>query len=96
LSRPGNAGSSLREDAFQHSGGQGEGRYVIGLAKEGNKDIEKQASRVIYIPECMDEVARCFPSCLQLLAYDIATLRGCDIDQAEEPGEIGNGGVNLI
>ncbi len=58
------------------------GAYVIGLAKEGNKDIEKQASRVIYIPDCMDEVTPLLSVVpLQLLAYNIAKLRGCDIDK---------------
>jgi glucosamine--fructose-6-phosphate aminotransferase (isomerizing) len=58
------------------------GAYVIGLAKEGNKDIEKQADKVIYIPDCMDEVAPLLSVVpLQLLAYDIAKLRGCDIDK---------------
>ncbi|HYE67351.1 MAG TPA: SIS domain-containing protein, partial [Anaerovoracaceae bacterium] len=58
------------------------GATVIGLAKEGNKDIEKQANKVIYIPECMDEVTPLLSVVpLQLLAYDIAKLRGCDIDK---------------
>jgi glucosamine--fructose-6-phosphate aminotransferase (isomerizing) len=58
------------------------GAYVIGLAKEGNRDIEKQADRVIYIPECMDELTPLLAVVpLQLLAYDIAKLRGCDIDK---------------
>lgn len=58
------------------------GAYVIGLAKEGNRDIEKQANKVIYIPDCMDEVAPLLSVVpLQLLAYDIAKLRGCDIDK---------------
>ena len=58
------------------------GAYVIGLAKEGNKDIERQANRVIYIPDCMDEVAPLLSVVpLQLLAYNISKLRGCDIDK---------------
>lgn len=58
------------------------GAYVIGLAKEGNRDIEKQANKVIYIPDCMDEIAPLLSVVpLQLLAYDIAKLRGCDIDK---------------
>lgn len=58
------------------------GAYVIGLAKEGNRDIEKQANRVIYIPDCMDEIAPLLSVVpLQLLAYHIAKLRGCDIDK---------------
>jgi len=58
------------------------GAYVIGLAKEGNKNIEKQANKVIYIPDCIDEITPLLSVVpLQLLAYDIAKLRGCDIDK---------------
>ena len=58
------------------------GAYVIGLAKEGNREIEKQANQVAYIPGCMDEVAPLLSVVpLQLLAYHIAKLRGCDIDK---------------
>lgn len=58
------------------------GANVIGLVKEGNKEIEKQASRVIYIPDCIDEITPLLSVVpLQLLAYDIAKLRGCDIDK---------------
>ncbi len=58
------------------------GAIVIGLAKEGNKDIEKQADKVIYIPDCMDEVTPLLSVVpLQLLSYHIAVLRGCDVDQ---------------
>ncbi len=58
------------------------GAYVIGLAKEGNKEIEKQANKVIYIPDCMDELTPLLSVVpLQLLAYNIAKLRGCDIDK---------------
>ncbi|MBR0598190.1 glutamine--fructose-6-phosphate transaminase (isomerizing) [Sinanaerobacter chloroacetimidivorans] len=58
------------------------GAYVIGLAKENNREIEKQSNRVIYIPECMDEITPLLSVVpLQILAYDIAKLRGCDIDK---------------
>lgn len=58
------------------------GAYVIGLAKECNKEIEKQADRVIYIPDCMDEVSPLLSVVpLQILAYYIAKERGCDIDK---------------
>lgn len=58
------------------------GAYVIGLAKEGNRDIERQSNRVIYIPDCMDDIAPLLSVVpLQLLAYNIAKLRGCDIDK---------------
>ncbi|MBE6031423.1 MAG: glutamine--fructose-6-phosphate transaminase (isomerizing) [Clostridiales bacterium] len=58
------------------------GAYVIGVAKDGNKDIEKQADKTIYIPECIDEITPLLSVVpLQLLAYYIAKLRGCDIDK---------------
>ncbi|MDD3168355.1 MAG: glutamine--fructose-6-phosphate transaminase (isomerizing) [Eubacteriales bacterium] len=58
------------------------GANVIGLAKQGNKEIEKQAAKVIYIPDCMDEITPLLSVVpLQLLAYNIAKLRGCDIDK---------------
>ncbi|WP_027399199.1 glutamine--fructose-6-phosphate transaminase (isomerizing) [Anaerovorax odorimutans] len=58
------------------------GAYVIGLAKENNKDIETQSDRVIYIPQCMDEVSPLLSVVpLQILAYYISKLRGCDIDK---------------
>lgn len=58
------------------------GAYVIGLAKENNKEIERQSDKVIYIPECMDEITPLLSVIpLQILAYHIAKLRGCDIDK---------------
>ena len=58
------------------------GAYVVGLAKKNNTEIEKQASQVIYIPECADEITPLLSIVpLQILAYYIAKLRGCDIDK---------------
>jgi len=58
------------------------GAYVIGLAKESNTDIEKQSDEVIYIPDCMDEVTPLLSVVpLQMFAYYVAKLRGCDIDK---------------
>jgi glucosamine--fructose-6-phosphate aminotransferase (isomerizing) len=58
------------------------GAYVIGLAKAGRREIEKQADEVIYIPDCADEVTPILAVVpLQLLAYHVAKLRGCDIDK---------------
>jgi len=58
------------------------GAYVIGVAKEGNKEIETQADQSIYIPKAPDELTPllCVVP-LQQLAYYIAKLRGCDIDK---------------
>jgi glucosamine--fructose-6-phosphate aminotransferase (isomerizing) len=58
------------------------GAYVVALAKEGNKEAEKTADRVIYIPDTLDEltpVLAVIP--LQLFAYHIAVARGCDVDK---------------
>lgn len=58
------------------------GAYIIGIAKESNKAIEKQADDVIYIPDCADEVTPVLAVVpLQLLAYYVAKLRGCNIDK---------------
>ena len=58
------------------------GAFVVGIAKENNIDIEFQSEAVIYIPECMDELTPLLSIVpLQLLAYYIAKLRGCDIDK---------------
>ena len=58
------------------------GAFVVGIAKENNIDIEAQSEAVIYIPECMDEITPLLSIVpLQILAYYIAKLRGCDIDK---------------
>ncbi len=58
------------------------GAYVVAVAKETNKEIEKSADVVIYIPEIMDELTSVLSVIpLQLLAYYIAVARGCDVDK---------------
>jgi glutamine---fructose-6-phosphate transaminase (isomerizing) len=55
---------------------------VIAIATEGNGEIERYADHVVYVPrtpELMSPVVVSVP--LQLLAYHIAKLRGCDVDQ---------------
>jgi len=55
---------------------------VIAIATEGDTKIAKVADRVIYIPatlEMFNPLVTIIP--LQLLAYHIAVLRGCDVDQ---------------
>jgi glutamine---fructose-6-phosphate transaminase (isomerizing) len=55
---------------------------IIALASEGDDRIEEIAEHVIRIPETSDyllPIALIVP--LQLLAYHIALLRGCDVDQ---------------
>ncbi|MFT9077783.1 glutamine--fructose-6-phosphate transaminase (isomerizing) [Ethanoligenens sp.] len=58
------------------------GAKVLGLAKEGNRAIEKTVDSVLYIPGTADifmPVLTVIP--LQLLAYYIAVQRGCDVDK---------------
>lgn len=56
--------------------------YVVGIAKEGNTSIEDESDQVVYIPQCADEVAPVLTVVpLQVLAYHIARLRGCNIDK---------------
>ncbi len=58
------------------------GAYVFAVAQEGSKDQLKDADEVILIPQCMDEISPILSIVpLQLLAYQIAKLRGCDIDK---------------
>lgn len=58
------------------------GAFVFSVAQEGNENQLKDADEVILIPKCMDELAPILTIVpLQLLAYHIAKLRGCDIDK---------------
>ncbi len=55
---------------------------VIAIATEGDEAIKERADHVIYVPqtlECLTPILTSIP--LQLLAYYIAILRGCDVDQ---------------
>ncbi len=55
---------------------------VIAIATEGDEDIKKRADHVIYVPstlEFLTPILTIVP--LQLLAYYIAIMRGCDVDQ---------------
>jgi glutamine---fructose-6-phosphate transaminase (isomerizing) len=58
------------------------GAYTIALAKEGNIEIEDIADFIIYIPSAIDELTAPLAVIpLQLLAYYVATERGCDVDK---------------
>jgi glucosamine--fructose-6-phosphate aminotransferase (isomerizing) len=55
---------------------------VICIANEGDTDIQKYADHIIYIPETLNALTPLLSVIpLQLLAYHIAVLRGCDVDQ---------------
>jgi len=54
---------------------------VIAIADEGDEDIKNKVDHVIYVPKAIEELSpiiNVIP--LQLLAYYIADLRGCEID----------------
>jgi glucosamine--fructose-6-phosphate aminotransferase (isomerizing) len=55
---------------------------VIAVATEGDEAIRKHADDVIFIPatlDCLEPLLTVVP--LQLLAYHMAVLRGCDVDK---------------
>ncbi len=56
--------------------------YVIAIATEGDEKISQKADKVIYIPDTLPflvPILSVIP--LQLLAYYIAILKGCNVDQ---------------
>ena len=58
------------------------GGVVIAIATDGDELIVSKADHVLYVPDCpwlLSPVLTVLP--LQLLAYHIAVLRGCDVDQ---------------
>jgi glucosamine--fructose-6-phosphate aminotransferase (isomerizing) len=55
---------------------------IIAVVTEGDQEILKKADDVIYVPptmDCLQPLLTVMP--LQLLAYHIAVLRGCDVDK---------------
>jgi len=55
---------------------------IIAIATEGDDEIGEKADHVIYVPETMEFLTPLLTVIpLQLLAYHIAVLRGCAIDQ---------------
>jgi len=55
---------------------------VLAIATHGDKEIARIANDVIYIPptlDCLQPLLTVVP--LQLLAYHIAVIRGCDVDK---------------
>ena len=58
------------------------GGVVIAVATDGDKQIQAKADHVLYVPSAppwLTPLVLTVP--LQLLAYHIAVLRGCDVDQ---------------
>ncbi len=58
------------------------GATIIALATEGDEDIAKTADHIISIPpvrDCFSAITASVP--LQLLAREVALMRGCNVDQ---------------
>jgi glucosamine--fructose-6-phosphate aminotransferase (isomerizing) len=55
---------------------------ILAIASEGDEEIKSRADHVIYVPETLEMLSPLVSVVpLQLLAYYIAVLRGCDVDQ---------------
>ncbi len=55
---------------------------VIAIATEGDTEVSRLAEEVIYIPQSFGPITPLLTVIpLQLLAYHIATLRGCNVDR---------------
>jgi glucosamine--fructose-6-phosphate aminotransferase (isomerizing) len=55
---------------------------IIAVATEGDTEVQSRADHVLYVPDTipmLQPILSVVP--LQLLAYDIAVARGCDVDQ---------------
>jgi len=58
------------------------GARVIAVASEGDEEIARHANDVLYVPRVPELFAPVVVTPpLQLLAYHVAKLRGCDVDQ---------------
>jgi len=55
---------------------------IIAVATEGDEDVPKLADHTLFIPPTYDSLVPLLSVIpLQLLAYHMAVLRGCDVDQ---------------
>ena len=58
------------------------GGRVIAIATEGDREIEKMAEHVIYVPDTIEPLQPLLTTIpLQLIAYHAAVLRGCNVDK---------------
>ncbi|MBM6778767.1 glutamine--fructose-6-phosphate transaminase (isomerizing) [Collinsella tanakaei] len=58
------------------------GAMIVAIATEGDEDIKQIADHVVYIPPVRDAFSAITASVpLQLLAREVAVMRGCDVDQ---------------
>lgn len=78
---------ATQEDLFEKMASNMEevrarGAYVIAIAQEKHKEVEKSADKVIYIPnvdDILSSILTVLP--LQILSYYVAVQRGCDVDK---------------
>jgi glucosamine--fructose-6-phosphate aminotransferase (isomerizing) len=55
---------------------------IIAIASEGDRELDGKADHILHLPYLSEYVAPILETIpLQLLAYDIAVRRGCDVDQ---------------
>ena len=55
---------------------------MIAIATEGDREIEKMAEHVIYVPDTIEPLQPLLTTIpLQLIAYHAAVLRGCNVDK---------------
>jgi glucosamine--fructose-6-phosphate aminotransferase (isomerizing) len=55
---------------------------ILAIASKGDEAVRRRADHVIFVPETLEMLSPLLAVVpLQLLAYHIAVLRGCDVDQ---------------
>ena len=55
---------------------------VVAVATKGDLDLASQVDHILYIPEAPENLTPILATVpLQLLAYHMAEMRGCDVDQ---------------
>ncbi len=60
------------------------GAFVMAVTCEGNREIEKAADYVVYIPETNPYFANSLAIIpLQLFSYYVAVGKGCDVDKPQ-------------
>lgn len=58
------------------------GGSVIAIATEGDREIDKLADHVLYVPDTLEPLQPLLTTVpLQLIAYHAAVLRGCNVDK---------------
>jgi glutamine---fructose-6-phosphate transaminase (isomerizing) len=58
------------------------GGHILAVATEGDKDIQRLAKHVLYVPDVPEPFQPILNSVpLQMLAYHVAVMRGCAVDK---------------